>query len=389
MTTIGQRPHNPAATTTKGRRRCTSPTCSPGATSSSSGLRLHGQLVRPAVSTARSGSAARGRLFVVGLQLPAAAVERIRQLPGRRRRDDAVSHRGVEQPGRGQGGQPLLRDLPDRQLDAGAPADAEPRPALRARQRLRAGILPDAARISGGRPFPGGLLRQAAVQCLELASRRALHASWDIAGNGKTVLKGRLGPVRSPAATGARNGLGRPAGPDDGDLPLARFQRQRHLRCRRGQPEHQRCRTSSRSPAAATPCRARTNGSRRATRSRCRSSASWRRISACAPATSTRAITTPTASLNTLRPYAAYNVPVTRPDPGPDGAVGTADDPGVTSPTTSGDRAERPRLRAVRPGQRPGGGSDLQQHRHRAVEAVVAQLAAARRRIRRPSATCR
>jgi len=29
------------------------------------------------------------------------------------------------------------------------------------------------------------------------------------------------------------------------------------------------------------------------------------------------------------RPYEAYNIPITRPDPGPDGRVGTADDPGV------------------------------------------------------------
>ena len=33
--------------------------------------------------------------------------------------------------------------------------------------------------------------------------------------------------------------------------------------------------------------------------------------------------------LNTLRPYDAYNIPVTITDPGPDGVLGTADDPGV------------------------------------------------------------
>jgi hypothetical protein len=33
---------------------------------------------------------------------------------------------------------------------------------------------------------------------------------------------------------------------------------------------------------------------------------------------------------NAFRPYSAYNIPVTRPDPGPDGRVGTADDPGVS-----------------------------------------------------------
>ena len=34
--------------------------------------------------------------------------------------------------------------------------------------------------------------------------------------------------------------------------------------------------------------------------------------------------------LNQLRPYESYSVPVTRPDPGPDGVVGTIDDPGAS-----------------------------------------------------------
>jgi hypothetical protein len=33
---------------------------------------------------------------------------------------------------------------------------------------------------------------------------------------------------------------------------------------------------------------------------------------------------------NTLRPNSVYNIPITRPDPGPDGIVGTADDPGTS-----------------------------------------------------------
>jgi hypothetical protein len=51
---------------------------------------------------------------------------------------------------------------------------------------------------------------------------------------------------------------------------------------------------------------------------------------------------------NVLRPYEAFNIPVTNPDPGPDGRVGTADDPGVNftyweySPTLAGQRFERP-----------------------------------------------
>jgi hypothetical protein len=35
-------------------------------------------------------------------------------------------------------------------------------------------------------------------------------------------------------------------------------------------------------------------------------------------------------NLNPLRPYSAYSIPVTNPDPGPDGIVGNSDDPGTT-----------------------------------------------------------
>jgi hypothetical protein len=34
--------------------------------------------------------------------------------------------------------------------------------------------------------------------------------------------------------------------------------------------------------------------------------------------------------LNTPRPYSSYNIPIAKPDPGPDGVVGSADDPGST-----------------------------------------------------------
>jgi hypothetical protein len=36
-------------------------------------------------------------------------------------------------------------------------------------------------------------------------------------------------------------------------------------------------------------------------------------------------------TVNTLRPYGAYNIPLTRPDPGPDGEVGNADDRGMVT----------------------------------------------------------
>jgi hypothetical protein len=50
---------------------------------------------------------------------------------------------------------------------------------------------------------------------------------------------------------------------------------------------------------------------------------------------------------NNLRPYEAYNIPVTNPDPGPDGRVGTGDDPGTAvtyyefSPDLAGRRYEQ------------------------------------------------
>jgi Carboxypeptidase regulatory-like domain len=39
----------------------------------------------------------------------------------------------------------------------------------------------------------------------------------------------------------------------------------------------------------------------------------------------------PTVTINTLRPYSAWNVPITRRDPGPDGILGTADDAGAVT----------------------------------------------------------
>src|SRR5262249_31495778 len=38
-----------------------------------------------------------------------------------------------------------------------------------------------------------------------------------------------------------------------------------------------------------------------------------------------------TVSINTLRPYSAWSVPITRRDPGPDGILGTADDAGTVT----------------------------------------------------------
>ena len=62
---------------------------------------------------------------------------------------------------------------------------------------------------------------------------------------------------------------------------------------------------------------------------------------------------------NTLRPFDSYTVPVTNPDPGPDGRVGTGDDPG-----TSVTYFEYPLSLAGRAFQRPmivNGGSDIDQ----------------------------
>ena len=65
---------------------------------------------------------------------------------------------------------------------------------------------------------------------------------------------------------------------------------------------------------------------------------------------------------NNLRPYAAYNIPVTNTDPGPDGEVGTGDDGGlITYLRVFAGLARRP-IRRVHAGQRPERPSALQQH---------------------------
>ena len=55
-----------------------------------------------------------------------------------------------------------------------------------------------------------------------------------------------------------------------------------------------------------------------------------------------------TGTLSVDRPYEAYNIPITNADPGPDGTVGTADDPGtfVTYYDYPGQRCEGASSRA-------------------------------------------
>ena len=82
---------------------------------------------------------------------------------------------------------------------------------------------------------------------------------------------------------------------------------------------------------------------------------------------------------NLLRPYETYNVPVTRPDPGPDGRVGTTDDPGVMFtyweyPTSVAGRDFEKFARIERPQRRP----DLQEHRLLGLQAALEQVAAPR-----------
>ena len=80
--------------------------------------------------------------------------------------------------------------------------------------------------------------------------------------------------------------------------------------------------------------------------------------------------------LNVLRPYEAYNIPVTRPDPGPDGVAGNGDDPGQSityyeySPALAGQR-----FQLVTWETDPDGQPDLQEHRDGDVPALHQRLA--------------
>ena len=68
------------------------------------------------------------------------------------------------------------------------------------------------------------------------------------------------------------------------------------------------------------------------------SSASWRRTSASAPGLVMRQIRNQRTNKDANRPFSAFNVPATLPDPGPDGRAGTGDD----GPPISGFNLNRP-----------------------------------------------
>jgi hypothetical protein len=75
---------------------------------------------------------------------------------------------------------------------------------------------------------------------------------------------------------------------------------------------------------------------------------------------------------NNLRPYSSYNIPITRPDPGPDGVLATADDPGKSItfyeyPTSlAGRQFQQPMLGQRHARRRP----DLQDVRARREQAA-------------------
>ncbi len=70
---------------------------------------------------------------------------------------------------------------------------------------------------------------------------------------------------------------------------------------------------------------------------------------------------------NRRRPYEAYNIPITSRDPGPDGRVGTADDPGAAVVGVAGEGAEAADpgrgLARGRPAGWSGGGGARRDHR--------------------------
>ena len=164
-----------------------------------------------------------------------------------------------------------------------------------------------------------------------------LHVAYDLSGDGKTVIKGGWGrydhmrQLEPDVLTVARNSIANAIYKwrdlngnndyDPGEVNLdptrARFRRNRR----------QRVRTTRHR----TPWRTPTRSNRRPMSSRCRSSGSWSRILPSGSPGSTRATTNILRVQNNLRPYEAYNIPVTNRDPGADGSVGTGDDGGLVT----------------------------------------------------------
>ena len=119
------------------------------------------------------------------------------------------------------------------------PPHAQSRHPVRSRQRVRARIVRRGGGSTGQHRVSGDVLSEAAVQRLEhvraAASRRVGSER-----RRQDVDQGRLGALRSPAAAGARARFRGRAGEDDGDVPVARSERQPQLRPRRGELEHER-----------------------------------------------------------------------------------------------------------------------------------------------------
>ena len=185
-----------------------------------------------------------------------------------------------------------------------------------------------AGRQARGRsPRPRARTRFRSRRSTSFAPR--LYFSYDITGNGKTVLKGGWGRFYKQRFI-EENQMTNPFTSVIDHLPVARPQRQPAVRSRRSERRPERAGLHQQQPA----------GQRREQSGR---EADGHRPVRADPRATAGDATSPCAHpgvyirtfneqrlLNILRPYEAYNIPISSPDPGNDGVVGNADDPGRT-----------------------------------------------------------
>ena len=164
-------------------------------------------------------------------------------------------------------------------------------------------------------------------------------ASWDILGSGRTVLKGQWGRYLHMAAANFGSSFN-PATVTVTTLQVARPQQQPPLRAGRGESRserpglrraraalervgHQHDAAADRQPGPGTGAHRRNVADARAGAREQHVVPRAAGLQEAWPATY--------GNVKMLRPYSAWNIPITRRDPGPDGTTGNADDGGLVT----------------------------------------------------------
>ena len=217
--------------------------------------------------------------------------------------------------------------VPEGQLAAIGQADGQPRRPLGAAALVPAGAGLSRARATG-RPYSRPA-RTSRSTCRRSRARcRALGLAWDLGGK-----SGREGDVR-PLQLHARRHLRRRLQPEcdrERRVHLARSERRQALSAGRGEPQ----RLNSSDFRSITAASNQILNPNLKSPNIWETTASWERELAANMGLRVMYVnklvsgsivnsTNNLVSINTLRPYSAWSVPITRRDPGPDGVLGNA-----------------------------------------------------------------